>query len=57
MAISFKSIEKAQPGIAGGGEKKFYASPVISGETTLEDLTRYIEKVSTVSGADIRAVL
>ncbi len=57
MAISFKPIEKGQPGVAGGGEKKFYASIVISGETTLEDLTKYIEKISTVSGADIRAVL
>lgn len=57
MPIKFKVIEKGQPGIQGGGEKKFYASANITGEKTLAGLTRDIEKISTVSGADIRAVL
>ena len=57
MPINFKVVTKGQPGVAGGGEKKFYATPVISGEVTLDDLTKMIEKISTVSGADIRAVL
>ncbi len=57
MAIKFKVVAKGQPGVAGGGDKKFYASPVLDGEVTLDDLTRLIEKSSTVSGADIRAVL
>ena len=57
MAIKFKVVAKAQPGVAGGGDKKFYATPVLGGEVTLDDLTRLIEKSSTVSGADIRAVL
>lgn len=57
MAIKFKVIEKGQPGIAGGGVKKYYASNQSSGEITLAKLTNSIEKVSTVSGADIRAVL
>lgn len=57
MPIKFKVIEKAQPGVAGGGEKKFYASTNVTGEKTLAGLTREIEKISTVSGADIRAVL
>ncbi|NLI71988.1 MAG: DNA-binding protein [Bacteroidales bacterium] len=57
MAIKFKVIEKGQPGVKGGGEKKFYASANITGEKTLAGLTRDIEKISTVSGADIRAVL
>ncbi|KGN82706.1 DNA-binding protein [Porphyromonadaceae bacterium COT-184 OH4590] len=57
MAIKFKVIEKGKPGVSGGGEKKFYASANITGEKTLAGLTRDIEKVSTVSGADIRAVL
>ena len=47
MAIKFKVIEKGQPG----------ASPNVTGEKTLAGLTRDIEKISTVSGADIRAVL
>lgn len=57
MAIKFKVIEKGEPGVTGGGQKKFYASPVLDGEADLETLTRAIEKVSTVNGADIRAVL
>jgi len=57
MAIKFKVIEKGQPGVAGGGEKKYYASAQTTGDMTLPKLTASIEKVSTVSGADIRAVL
>ena len=57
MAIKFKSIEKGEPGVKGGGKKKFYASPVSNGEADLDQITRSIEKTCTVSGADIRAVL
>lgn len=57
MAIKFKVIERGQPGVAGGGEKKYYASANVTGEKTLAGLTRDIEKISTVSGADIRAVV
>jgi predicted histone-like DNA-binding protein len=57
MAIRFKTIERGQPGVAGGGTKKFYASPVMDGEINLAELTKAIEKICTVSGADIRAVL
>lgn len=57
MPVKFKVISKAQPGVAGGGIKKFYASANAVGEATLEDLTSEIEKISTVSGADIRGVL
>ncbi|VDH05184.1 putative DNA-binding protein [Bergeyella zoohelcum] len=55
--MKFKSIQKAQPGVSGGGDKKYYANPVYTGEITLDQLTEKIEKISTVSGADIRAVL
>jgi predicted histone-like DNA-binding protein len=57
MAIQIKSVERGQPGVVGGGTKKFYASPVHGREITLEGLTRNIGRASTVSGADIRAVL
>ncbi|AIH03214.1 HU family DNA-binding protein [Riemerella anatipestifer] len=57
MPVKFKVIERGQPGVSGGGNKKWYASPNMSGEKTLTDLTKDIEKISTVSGADIRAVL
>ena len=57
MSIKYNIIEKGQPGVVGGGEKKFYASTVSNGEMTLNKLTKTIEKISTVSGADIRAVV
>lgn len=57
MAIQFKAVKKGQPGVPGGGQQKYYAGPVMDGELNLDDLTRSIEKISTVSGADIRAVL
>ncbi|SMO62089.1 DNA-binding protein, histone-like, putative [Saccharicrinis carchari] len=57
MPIKFNVIERGQPGVVGGGEKKFYASAKMEGDLTLEGLTNRIEKISTVSGADIRAVL
>jgi predicted histone-like DNA-binding protein len=57
MSLNFRVIERGTPGVVGGGDKKFYAQMVSSGEVTLTDLTKSIEKISTVSGADIRAVL
>ena len=57
MSIQIKSVARPQPGVTGGGVKKFYASPVHGKEITLDGLTKAIEKTSTVNGADIRAVL
>jgi len=45
------------PGVVGGGSKKYYALPVVDGEMTLPGLIQAIEKVCTVSGADIHSVL
>ncbi len=57
MPIKFRVIQKGQPGVAGGGTKKHYAVPVMDGEMDIDGLTTAIEKICTVSGADIRAVL
>ena len=57
MAINFKVVQRGQPGVKGGGTKKFYASPVLDGEMSMAEMTTAIEKICTVSGADIRAVL
>ena len=56
MAIQIKSVERPIPR-TNGSVKKFYASPVHDREMSLEGLTKEIEKISTVNGADIRAVL
>ncbi len=57
MPITFNVIERGQPGVSGGGVKKFYASPKMVGESTLKDLATNIEKQSNVSSEDIRSVL
>jgi predicted histone-like DNA-binding protein len=57
MAIKYKSIQKTQPGVAGGGAKKYYALIVIDGEVTIDDLVKDIEKFSALSEPDIRGVI
>ena len=58
MPISYSIVERGTPGVAGGGgEKKFYANAKMTGEVSIQTLISRIEKISTVSGADIRAVL
>jgi hypothetical protein len=48
MAIKYKGVQRAQPGVAGGGVKKFYASIVIDGEVTVK--RRMLPRLSDVSG-------
>lgn len=57
MSIKYKVVMRNQPGVVGGGERRFYAAAKTTGEVDIDELTRDIEKISTVSGADIRAVL
>ncbi len=57
MPVKFNVIQRSQPGVTGGGEKKYYASAKMTDEYNLDQLTEAIEKRSTVGGADIRAVL
>lgn len=55
--INYKIIEKAEPGIPGGGVKKFYATPVLEKEITLEMLIKKISRSCTLTGADVHAVI
>ena len=57
MAIQIKTIKRVEPGIVGGGTKKYYANPVHDRELSLEGVTKIIERACTLTGADIRAVL
>ncbi|MAB67216.1 MAG: DNA-binding protein [Bacteroidetes bacterium] len=57
MSVKYKVIERGEPGVVGGGTKKFYASLISSGSLGIEALTDRIQQMSTVTGADIRAVL
>ena len=55
--IEFSVIEKGQPGVIGGGEKKFYAIIKRKGVISLENLSREIAGRSTMSEADVTGVL
>lgn len=57
MSIKYKLIERGQPGVAGGGRKKWYANVYNDGEVTIDDLVKKIEKFSALSEADIRGVI
>lgn len=57
MPIQYKLQEKAQPGVKGGGTKKWYASIANNGEVSIDDLVKQIEKFSALSEADIRGVI
>jgi DNA-binding protein, histone-like, putative len=57
MAIKFNVREKGQPGVVGGGTKKFYAAIVTDGEATVDELVKDIEKFSSLSEPDIRGVI
>lgn len=57
MAIKYQVQEKAQPGVKGGGIRKYYATIVNDGEVTIDDLVKDIEKFSALSEPDIRGVV
>ena len=57
MSIEFSVIQRGEPGVVGGGVKKYYAASQSSGELTLAGLSKRIEQMCTVNGADIRAVV
>ena len=57
MAIKYKLIQKGEPGVLGGGTKKWYASVVTDGEMTIDDLVSEIEKFSALSEPDIKGVI
>jgi len=57
MSIKYNVIERGEPGVVGGGIKKWYASVVSDGEITIDNLTQEIEKFSALSEADIRGVI
>jgi len=57
MAIKYKLVEKGEPGVVGGGTKKWYANIVNDGEMDIDDLVSEIEKFSALSEPDIKGVI
>ena len=57
MSVKFKAVLRGEPGVTGGGKKKYYASIIHSGEASIRNLSQRIAAISTVSQADTIAVL
>ncbi|MDD3281075.1 MAG: hypothetical protein PHC83_05845 [Bacteroidales bacterium] len=57
MAIEFRSLLRNEPGVVGGGVKKYYASIVLKGEVSVDMLVKDIEKFSSLSESDILGVI
>ncbi|NML56139.1 HU family DNA-binding protein [Chryseobacterium cheonjiense] len=57
MSIKYTVIERGEPGVTGGGTKRWYAQVKTDGEMTIDDLVKEIEKFSALSEADIRGVI
>jgi predicted histone-like DNA-binding protein len=57
MAIKYKLVQKGEPGVVGGGTKKWYANIVNDGEMDIDDLVSEIEKFSALSEPDIKGVI
>ncbi|MBT0549561.1 HU family DNA-binding protein [Riemerella anatipestifer] len=57
MPVKFKVIERGQPGVSGGGNKKWYANATTDGEIGIDELVKQIEKFSALSEADIKGVI
>ena len=57
MPIQFKSVLRCEPGVLGGGNKKYYASIVYDKPFTMDQMVKEIEKFSSLSEPDIRGVI
>ena len=57
MPIIYNVASRGEPGVKGGGKKKFYAKIVFNGEVTVDDMVKEIEKFSALSEPDIRGVI
>lgn len=57
MSIKYNIIQRVEPGVAGGGNRKYH--PVANKRSTIniDMLTDEIAALSTVNGADVSAVL
>lgn len=57
MTVLYKSVPKGQPGVAGGGQIKYYASIVREQPVNLRKFANDISKMSTLTTGDVYGVL
>ena len=55
--IKYHLVQRAQPGIPGGGEKKYYASIAYREPINLKELSEEIADGRTLTPTDVMAVL
>lgn len=57
MSVSYKVIQRGEPGVVGGGVLKYYATVVPGPTLSLEELAQDVADNTTVSETDAYAVL
>lgn len=57
MAIPYKTVAKGEPGIKGGGNRKYYASNTRRSKISLENIASEISDMSTLTPMDVQAVI
>lgn len=57
MSIQYKIVKQAEPGVKGGGEYKYYLRSAKREKIDISAIARLLEKRSSVSRADVVAVL
>ena len=55
--VKYHLIQKVQPGVTGGGERKYYASITQRDHITLKELSEEIADGRTLTPTDVMAVL
>ena len=55
--MQYKIVKRGQPGVSGGGDIKYYATPHYTGKTDLADISRRVSDGSTLTETDVVAVL
>ncbi len=57
MSVMFKAVAKGKPGVAGGGEEKYYATIVRGRKVDLRAFVEEIAEANTLQTTDVFAVL
>lgn len=57
MAIKYNVVQKPEPGVPGGGVKKWYASTAVNGEADIDLLINRVAMMSTMSSGDVQGVI
>ena len=55
--MNYKVVKRTQPGVTGGGDAKYYASPLYTGKTNLKKMGTKLSNGSTLTKTDTMAVL